>query len=171
MKNGSIVNYSPHTAWIREDGKEPRVIKHDGLAFVPDPRVYGKCRPAALKDFVAYKHLSRAKPRVSVTKAKSADVVGPVKTAQTSSKKQSSNFNPTGTKRKTVAVPGKDKKKTSPNKPPPKILEQIISQTLNRRTLGHNELFNTAVLQSKEKYQTKTKQKPTNSRSPTKKIN
>ena len=49
---------------MREDGKQPRVIRHDGLAFMPDPRVYGKCRPAALKDFVAYKHLPRAKPRV-----------------------------------------------------------------------------------------------------------
>ena len=64
LENGSIINYSPHTAWVREDGKQPRVIRHDGLAFVPDPRVYGKCRPAALKDFVAYKHLPRAKPRV-----------------------------------------------------------------------------------------------------------
>ena len=64
LENGSISKYSPHTAWVREDGKQPRVIRHDGLAFVPDPRVYGKCRPAALKYFVAYKHLPRAKPRV-----------------------------------------------------------------------------------------------------------
>ena len=64
IENGPIMNYSPHTAWIREDGKQPRVIRHDGLAFIPDPRVYGKCRPAALKDFVAYKHLPRAKPRI-----------------------------------------------------------------------------------------------------------
>ena len=64
IENGSIINYSPHTAWVREDGKQPRVIRHDGLAFVPDPRVYGKCRPAQLKDFVAYKHLPRAKSRI-----------------------------------------------------------------------------------------------------------
>ena len=70
MENGSIVNYSPHTAWVREDGKQPRVIRHDGIAFVPDPRVYGKCRPAALRDFVAYNHLPRAKPRVSVKSPK-----------------------------------------------------------------------------------------------------
>ena len=56
IENGAIMNYSPHTAWIREDGKQPRVIRHDGLAFIPDPRVYGKFRPAALKAFVAYKH-------------------------------------------------------------------------------------------------------------------
>ena len=65
IENGSVQNYSPHTAWIREDGKQARVVRHDGLAFIPDPRVYGKCRPAAQKDFVAYKHLPRAKPRVS----------------------------------------------------------------------------------------------------------
>ena len=41
IENGSIINYSPHTAWVREDGKQPRVIRHDGLAFVPDPRVTG----------------------------------------------------------------------------------------------------------------------------------
>ena len=64
-ENGSIINYSSHTAWVREDGKQPRVIRHDGLAFVPDPRIYGKCRPAQLKNYVAYKHLPRAKPRIS----------------------------------------------------------------------------------------------------------
>ena len=65
IENGSIINYSTHTAWVREDGKQPRVIKHDGLAFVPVPRIYGKCRPAQLKNYVAYKHLPRAKPRIS----------------------------------------------------------------------------------------------------------
>ena len=44
------------------DGKQPKVIRHDGLDLIPDQRVYGNCRPAALKDFVAYKHLPRAKP-------------------------------------------------------------------------------------------------------------
>ena len=42
IENGSTISYSPHTAWVREDGKQPRVIRHDGLAFVPDPRLYGK---------------------------------------------------------------------------------------------------------------------------------
>ena len=65
IENWSIIIYSTHTPWVREDGKRPRVLKHDGLAFVPDPRVYGNCRPAQLKDFVAYKHLPRAKPRIS----------------------------------------------------------------------------------------------------------
>ena len=30
LENGSIINYSPHTAWVREDGKQPRVRRHDG---------------------------------------------------------------------------------------------------------------------------------------------
>ena len=51
--------------WIWEDGKQPRVNKRDGLAFVPFPRVYEKCRPTQLKDSVAYKPLSREKPRTS----------------------------------------------------------------------------------------------------------
>ena len=62
LENGSIVNHSPHTAWIREDGKQPHVFRHDGLAFVPDPRVYERCRPVVPKGFAAYKHLPRAKP-------------------------------------------------------------------------------------------------------------
>ena len=64
IENGAIMNYSPHTAWIREDGKQPRVIRHDGLALIPDPRVYGKCRPAAPKDFVAYKHFKRQQSKM-----------------------------------------------------------------------------------------------------------
>ena len=76
IENGAIINYSPHTAWIREDGKQPRVIRHDGLALIPDPRVYGKCRPAALKDFVAYKHLPRAKPHVSGKKTPNNETQG-----------------------------------------------------------------------------------------------
>ena len=39
IENGSKQNYSSLTAWIREDNKQPRVIRHDGLAFVPDPRL------------------------------------------------------------------------------------------------------------------------------------
>ena len=119
LENGSISNYSPHTAWVREDGKQSRVIRHDGLAFVPDPRVYGKCRPAALKDFVAYKHLHRAKPRVL---AKSPKL------------ERARQINKQG-------VQDTGKSKTSPKKPPPKNLEQILSQSKNRRALGHDGLF------------------------------
>ena len=119
LENGSIINYSPHTAWMREDGKQPRVIRHDGLAFVPDPRVYGKCRPAALKDFVAYKFLPRAKLRV-LAKSPKLD-----RAKQTSKQ----------------GVQDTTKSQTSPKKPPPKNLEQLLSQSRNRRALGHDGLF------------------------------
>ena len=35
IENRSIKNYSPNTALIKEDGKQPREIKHDDLAFIP----------------------------------------------------------------------------------------------------------------------------------------
>ena len=41
----------------------------DLLSYRTDPRVYGKCGPAALKDFVTYKHLPRSKPHVSGIKS------------------------------------------------------------------------------------------------------
>ena len=119
LENGSISNYSLHTAWVREDGKQPRVIRHDGLAFVPDPRVYGKCRRAALKDFVAYKHLPGAKPRV-LAKSPKLD--------------RAKQINKQG-------VQDTGKFQTSPKKPPPKNLEQLLSQSRNRRVLGHDGLF------------------------------
>ena len=119
LENGAIMNYSPHTAWVREDCKQPRVIRHNGLAFVPDPRVYGKCRPAALKDFIAYKLLPRVKHRVSV------------KSPKQDKPKQATN----------QMVPEIQKTKVSPKKPPPKNLEQILSQSRNRRVLGHDGLF------------------------------
>ena len=116
-----IINYFPHTAWIREDGKQPRVIRHDGLAFIPDPRVYGKNRPAALKDFVAYKHLPRAKPHVSGKKT-------PINEAQ-------------GGKTAKLA--------TSPKRPPPKTTQEIIQQKLNRRALGPKKLLRPFTTKSK----------------------
>ena len=119
LENGSISNYSPHTAWVREDGKQPRVIRHDSLVFVPDPRVYGKRRPAALKDFVAYKHLSRAKLRVL---------------AKCPKLERANQINKQG-------VQDRSKSQTSPKKPPLKNQEQILSQSKNRRALGHDGLF------------------------------
>ena len=135
IENGSIINYSPHTAWVREDGKQPRVIRHDGLAFVPDPRVYGKCRPTQLKDFVAYKHLPRAKPRISDKEVKQTK--------------------PTGSKiqKQTPKVPENPARKsstpTSPKRKPPKNIEELIRQTTNRRTLGQQLIHKTTPTTSK----------------------
>ena len=124
IENGSVQNYSPHTAWIREDGKQARVVRHDGLAFIPDPRVYGKCRPAALKDFVAYKHLPRAKPRVSGEKT-----TKPLPATQ-------------GT--------------ISPKRSPPKTIQDVLKQTLNRKALGPQKLFST--FNNKTKFAQRAKQ-------------
>ena len=65
IENGYIINYSSHTALIREDGKQPLVFRHDILAFVLDPRFFGKCRPAQLKELAAYECLLRAEPHYS----------------------------------------------------------------------------------------------------------
>ena len=149
IENGSVQNYSPHTAWIREDGKQPRVVRHDGVAFIPDPRVYGKCRPAALKDYVAYKHLPRAKPRVSGEKTTkplpaTADTQGTI----------------------------------SPKRSPPKTIQDVLQQTLNRKALGPQKLFSTFNNKSKlaqhAKQQTKISKpqqrpKPSEKMSPQKK--
>ena len=135
IENGSIINYSRHTAWVREDGKQPRVIRHDGLAFVPDPRVYGKCRPAQLKDFVAYKHLPRAKPRISDKEAKQTKPTGSKITKQTSKGPE----NPAG----------KTSTPTSPKRKPPKNIEELIRQTTNRRTLGQDRIHRTIPTTSK----------------------
>ena len=126
IENGSVQNYSPHTAWIREDGKQPRVVRHDGLAFIPDPRVYGKCRPAALKDFVTYKHLPHAKPRVSGEKTTkptpaTADTQGTI----------------------------------SPKRSPPKTTQDVLKQTLNRKALGPQKLLSTFNNKSKLAQRTK----------------
>ena len=126
IENGSINNYSPHTVWVREDGKQPRVIRHDGLAFVPDPRVYGKCRPAQLKDFLAYKHLPRAKSRILDKEAKQSEPTG----SKIPKKKSVEPGNPAGNS----STP------TSPKQKPPKNVAELIRQTTNRRKLGHDRI-------------------------------
>ena len=141
IENGSIINYSPHTSWVREDGKQPRVIRHDGLAFVPDPRVYGKCRPAQLKDFVAYKHLPRAKSRILDKETKPCEPTG----SNIPKKKSMEQGNPAGN----TSTP------TSPKRKPPKNVEELIRQTTNRRKLGHDRIHRT---------------NPTTSKAPTRKI-
>ena len=126
IENGSIINYSPHTAWVREDGKQPRVIRHDGLAFVPDPRVYGKCRPAQLKDFVAYKHLPRAKPRISDTRVKQTKPIGSKILKQTPKEQQNT------AEKSSISV--------SPKRKPLKNIEELIRRTMNRKVLGQHRI-------------------------------
>ena len=135
IENGSIINYSPHTAWVREDGKQPMVIRHDGLAFVPDPRVYDKCGPAQLKDFVAYNYLPRSKPRISDKEVKQTKPTGSKIQKQTPKGPE----NPAG----------KSSTPTSPKRKPPKNIEELIRQITNRRTLGQQRIHKTTPTTSK----------------------
>ena len=34
--DGKILNYTPHTAWVQNFGKQPRLLRNSGTAFVPN---------------------------------------------------------------------------------------------------------------------------------------
>ena len=57
---GKIFLYTPHTAWVQEFGKQPRLLRNNGFAFVPNPLIYGPCRHSRLSDYVAYKSARRS---------------------------------------------------------------------------------------------------------------
>ena len=60
--DGKILTYTPHTAWVQSIGKQPGLIKNSGAAFVPNPLIYGPCRPSRLSDYVTYKSARRSGP-------------------------------------------------------------------------------------------------------------
>ena len=60
--DGKILTYTPHTAWVQTFGKHPRLLRNSGAAFVPNPLIYGPCRPSGLSDYVAYKPARRSGP-------------------------------------------------------------------------------------------------------------
>ena len=60
--DGKILTLSPHTAWVQSFGKQPRLLRNSGTAFVPNPVIYGPCRPSRLSDYVAYKSARRTGP-------------------------------------------------------------------------------------------------------------
>ena len=39
--DGKILTYTRHTAWVQTKGKQPRVLRNSGFAFVPNPLIYG----------------------------------------------------------------------------------------------------------------------------------
>ena len=41
-------------------GKQPRLLGNSGAAFVPNPLIYGPCRPSRLNNYVAYKSARRS---------------------------------------------------------------------------------------------------------------
>ena len=57
--DGKILTYTPHTAWVQTFGNQPRLLRNSGAAFVPNPLIYGPCRPSHLSDYVAYKSARR----------------------------------------------------------------------------------------------------------------
>ena len=60
--DGEILTCTPHTAWFQKFGKQPRLLRNSGAAFVPNPLIYGPCRPSRLSDYVAYKSARRSGP-------------------------------------------------------------------------------------------------------------
>ena len=121
IENGSTVNYSSHTAWIRVDGLQPRLFRRDGLAFVPDPTVSAKYIAPHIKGFAAYRHLQRAKTRVSAAVQKSKrQTTGWSNQHKT---EDSHYFSPSQDLSKTV-------NSTSPKSPPPNKIEEVIRQPL-----------------------------------------
>ena len=53
--DGKIHTYTPHAAWVQTFGKQPRLLRKSGAAFVPNLSIYGPCRPSRISDYVAYK--------------------------------------------------------------------------------------------------------------------
>ena len=60
--DGKILTYTPHTAWVQTFGKQPRLLRISGAAFVPNPLIHGPCRPSRLSYYVAYKSARRSEP-------------------------------------------------------------------------------------------------------------
>ena len=61
-KHTPHATHTPNTEWIQTTGKQPRLLRNSGFAFLPDPLSYGPCRPFRLSDYVAYKSARRTGP-------------------------------------------------------------------------------------------------------------
>ena len=60
--DGEILSYTPQTAWVQSFGKQPRLLRNSGVGFVPNPLMYGLCRPSRLSDYIAYKSARKSGP-------------------------------------------------------------------------------------------------------------
>ena len=120
------------------------MIRYDGLAFVPDTIIYGKCRLAQLKDFVAFKKLPRAKPRISAA--------GDNPNQATGSSDQQKTAN-TQTDRAQTSTTPKPSTSSSSKRQPPKNNEEITRQSLNRKALGPQRKFKTTTTTETKKPQ------------------
>ena len=52
----------PHTACVQTYEKHRRLLRNSGVAFVPNPSLYGPCKPSRLSHYVAYKSARRSGP-------------------------------------------------------------------------------------------------------------
>ena len=68
-----ILAYTPHTAWVQTFGKQPKLLRNSGTAFVLNPLIYGPCRPSRLSDYVACKSARRTGPCLSFIDIKNPD--------------------------------------------------------------------------------------------------
>ena len=57
-----ILTYKPHTAWVQTKGKQPRLLRNSGFAFVPNPLIHVLCGLSTPSDYVAYKSARRTGP-------------------------------------------------------------------------------------------------------------
>ena len=57
--DGKILRYTPHPVWVQTFGKQPRLFRNRGVAFVITLLLYGPHRPFRLCDYVAYKPARR----------------------------------------------------------------------------------------------------------------
>ena len=49
-----------------KEGETPWLLRNSGFAFVPNPLIYGPCRPSTLSHYVAYKFARRTGPCLRV---------------------------------------------------------------------------------------------------------
>ena len=47
---GKILINTPHKVWVQTQRKQPRLLRNSGFSFVPNPLLYGPCRPSRLSD-------------------------------------------------------------------------------------------------------------------------
>ena len=49
--DGKIITDTPHTAWVRTKGKQPRLLRNSVFAFVTNSSFCGSCRPSRFSDY------------------------------------------------------------------------------------------------------------------------
>ena len=60
--DGNFLTYMAHTARIQTFGKQLRLLRNNEVTFVPNPLIYGPCRPSGLSDHIACTSTRRSRP-------------------------------------------------------------------------------------------------------------